>query len=202
MTDKSRDPIAVMINELSKLPGIGEKSASRLAFHIMKGSQEDALKLSKSIVDSRTKISMCSICNNFTQADPCAICSDAKRETNTICVIEDPSDLWAVERTSYFKGTYHILHGLISPLAGIGPNDLKLDSLMKRLNSCGEDMEVVLAMNPTVEGEATSMYIKKLLSPLGIKITKIAYGIPMGSDLEYIDKVTLSKALEYRRVYE
>jgi recombination protein RecR len=196
------DPVAELINELSKLPSIGEKSASRLAFFLMKGNESYARKLSECILRVKNEICMCDICNNFTSENPCKICSDARRERKLVCVVENPSDLWAVERTGYFKGVYHVLHGLISPIAGIGPNDLKLTSLLTRIEKKPEDFEVVLALSPTVEGEATSMYIKKLLEPISVKITKIAYGIPMGSDIEYIDKLTLSKALEFRRVYE
>jgi len=195
------DPLRVLVNELSKLPGIGEKSASRLAFFIMKSDEDYAKKLASSIFEARTQVSMCDICNNFTSGTPCSICSSGKRDNNTICVVEDPSDLWAIERTGTYRGRYHVLHGLISPLSGIGPDDLKLKSLVKRLEGSTGEVEVMLATNPTVEGEATSMYIKKLLAMPGVRVTRVAYGLPVGSDIEYVDKITLSKAIEFRRDY-
>jgi len=195
------DVLENLINELSKLPGIGKRSASKLAFHAIR-NKEDSKKLSSALSEACDNICMCEICHNYTSSYTCSICSNKRREENIICIVEDPSDLWAVEKTGAFKGSYHVLHGLISPLAGIGPDDLKLNTLIKRIGAFSSEIEVILAMNPTVEGEATSMYIKKILEPFDVKITKIAFGVPMGSDLEYVDKLTLSRALEHRRAFD
>lgn len=191
-------PILALIEEFSRLPGIGKKSAQRLAFHVVNQSEESAVRLSEAIIDAKKKIRYCSECFNLTDLDPCNICSSTKRDRTVICVVEDPKDVIAIERTKEFKGLYHVLHGAISPMDGIGPEDIKLRELILRLQK--EDVEeVILATNPTIEGEATSMYISKLLSPTGILVTRLAHGIPVGGDLEFADEVTLAKALEGRR---
>lgn len=191
-------PILALIEEFSRLPGIGKKSAQRLAFHVVNQSEESAVRLSEAIIDAKKKIRYCSECFNLTDLDPCSICVSPKRDRKVICVVEDPKDVIAIERTKEFKGLYHVLHGAISPMDGIGPEDIKLRELILRLQK--EDVEeVILATNPTIEGEATSMYISKLLSPTGILVTRLAHGIPVGGDLEFADEVTLAKALEGRR---
>lgn len=191
-------PILALIEEFSRLPGIGKKSAQRLAFHVVNQSEESAVRLSEAIIDAKKKIRYCSECFNLTDLDPCNICSSTKRDRTVICVVEDPKDVIAIERTKEFKGLYHVLHGAISPMDGIGPEDIKLRELILRLQK-EEVEEVILATNPTIEGEATSMYISKLLSPTGILVTRLAHGIPVGGDLEFADEVTLAKALEGRR---
>lgn len=187
-----------LIEELSKLPGIGRKTAQRLAFHIINKSDEEALKLANAIVSAKKNTKYCSICCNLTDVDPCTSCSNKKRDRSIICVVEDPRDVMAIERTREYHGLYHVLHGNISPMDGIGPEDIKIKELLKRLQT-EEVKEVILATNPTIEGEATAMYISKLLKPMNIKTTRLAYGIPVGGDLEYADEVTLSKAIEGRR---
>ncbi|MFU0801084.1 MAG: recombination mediator RecR [Xylanivirga thermophila] len=192
------EPIAKLINELSKLPGVGNKTAQRLAFYIVNMSDDEAKELSKSIVEVKEKIKYCSVCGNITDTDPCNICSNTNRDVSTICVVKDAKDVIAMERTRDFHGVYHVLNGTISPMEGIGPDDIRIKELLMRVQD--EDInEVILATNPDVEGEATAVYISKLLKPLGIKTTRIAHGIPVGGDLEYADEVTLSKALEGRR---
>jgi recombination protein RecR len=192
------EPIAKLINELSKLPGVGNKTAQRLAFYIVNMSDDEAKELSKSIVEVKGKIKYCSVCGNITDTDPCNICSNTNRDVSTICVVKDAKDVIAMERTRDFHGVYHVLNGTISPMEGIGPDDIRIKELLMRVQD--EDInEVILATNPDVEGEATAVYISKLLKPLGIKTTRIAHGIPVGGDLEYTDEVTLSKALEGRR---
>ena len=187
-----------LIAELSKLPGIGGKTAQRLAFHILSLSEEEAFLLADSIKEAKTLMKYCSICGNLTDVDPCPICSDEGRDHSVICVVESPQDVHAMERIKEYKGLYHVLNGTISPIDGIGPDDINLKSLIIRLQS--EDVkEVILATNPTIEGEATAMYIAKLIKPAGIKVSRIAHGIPVGGDLEYADEVTLSKAMEGRR---
>jgi recombination protein RecR len=191
-------PIARLISELSKLPGIGVKTAQRLAFYIINMSNEQINSLAGSIVEVKDKIQYCSVCNNITDADPCRICNNVERDASIICVVEDPRDVIAMERTRDFHGLYHVLHGAISPMDGIGPDDIRIKELLGRM--AGDKVqEVILATNPDVEGEATAVYISKLLKPLGIKTTRIAHGLPVGGDLEYADEVTLSKALEGRR---
>ncbi|MFA5523373.1 MAG: recombination mediator RecR [Tissierellales bacterium] len=191
-------PLASLIEEFSKLPGIGRKTAQRLAFHVLNMNVNDVNVLANSIVNAKRNIKYCSICSNLTDTDPCSICGSTKRDQTTICVVEEPRDVIAIERTREFYGLYHVLHGSISPMEGIGPEDIKIKELLKRIG--GLDVaEVILATNPTIEGEATAMYISKLLKPLGIKTTRIAHGIPVGGDLEYADEVTISKALEGRR---
>ena len=191
-------PVAKLIEEFSKLPGIGKKTAQRLAFHVLDMNNEDATDLAKSIVYAKKNTKYCSICSNITDRDPCIICSSKKRNREIICVIEDPRDMAAMERTKEFNGLYHVLHGSISPMEGIGPEDIKIKELLHRIQQTTVK-EVILATNSTIEGEATAMYISKLLKPIGIKVTRIAYGLPVGGDLEYADEVTLSKALEGRR---
>lgn len=191
-------PVAKLIEEFEKLPGIGHKTAQRLAFHVLNLSDERAGKLAGAIIEAKSKIRYCSICNNLTDVDPCGICSSTSRDRSLICVVEDPRDVVAMERTREFKGFYHVLHGAISPMEGIGPEDIKIRELLARIKEGGIN-EVILATNPNIEGEATAMYISKLLKPIGIKTTRIAHGIPVGGDLEYADEVTLAKALEGRR---
>jgi len=191
-------PVARLIEEFEKLPGIGHKTAQRLAFHVLNLPLEKAQSLAAAIVDAKSKTKYCSICSNLTDADPCGICSSTSRDHSSICVVEDPRDVVAMERTREFKGLYHVLHGSISPMEGIGPEDIKIKELLARVKE-GNIREVILATNPNIEGEATAMYISKLLKPLGIKTTRIAHGIPVGGDLEYADEVTLAKALEGRR---
>ncbi len=191
-------PIAKLIEQLSKLPGIGKKTAQRLAFYILEMDPLEVDKLAVSIKEAKEKIHYCKICCNLTESDICHICSDDKRDKSIICVLEGAKDVVAMEKTKEYKGLYHVLHGVISPMENIGPNEIKVKELLKRLQE-GEVEEVILATNPTVEGEATALYISKLLKPLGIKTTRIAHGIPVGGDLEYFDEVTLSKAMENRR---
>lgn len=191
-------PIANLIEQLSKLPGIGRKTAQRLAFYILEMESLEAEKLAVAITNAKEEIKYCSICCNLTDEDPCHICSDDRRDESTICVVEGAKDIVAMERTREFKGLYHVLHGVISPMENIGPNEIRIKELLNRVYS-DELKEIILAINPTVEGEATALYIAKLLKPLGVKITRIAHGIPVGGDLEYFDEVTLSKAMENRR---
>jgi len=191
-------PIDHLIEALSKLPGIGKKTASRLAFYILRSSLSEAQELARAISDVKEKIRLCSICFNLTDEDPCRICQDERRSQEVLCVVEGANDLIAIENTSVFNGRYHVLHGAISPLEGVGPDNLKIKELMERLQ--GEKIcEVILATNPTVEGGATALYLTDLIKSLNIKVTRIAYGIPMGSEIEYSDGMTLSKAIEGRR---
>lgn len=191
--------LSKLIAELGKLPGIGGKSAQRLAFHILSMTDEQASALAGAITEAKQSIKYCSVCGNFTDAETCPICSDTSRDNSVICVVETPKDVFAMERAGSFKGRYHVLHGAISPLDGIGPSDINLKSLITRLQTEDDVKEVILATSPRVEGEATAMYISKLLKPAGLKVTRIAYGLPVGGDLEYADEVTLSKAIEGRR---
>jgi len=193
-------PIARLVQQLGKLPGIGEKTAGRLAFHILRASAEDAAALSAAILEVKQKIRLCSVCCDVTERDPCAICSDARRDPTLICVVAQPQDVLAIERGGHFKGRYHVLHGLLSPLDGVGPSDLRITELLKRCAS-GADAasEVILATSPSVEGEATAIYIAKLVRPLGVRATRIATGVPMGGELEYADQVTLNRAIDGRR---
>lgn len=192
------DILNELIQELAKLPGIGRKSAQRIGFYLLKIPEEEVVRLASTIENAKRKLKFCSICFNLTEVDPCPICADPERDRTTICVVEEPSDVLALDRIKEYKGLYHVLHGVISPLDGIGPERLKVKELMERLKS-GEVKEVILATNPDAEGEATSIYLGKLLKPLGVKITRIARGIPVGSDLDYADEVTLSRALEGRK---
>ena len=190
-------PIARLIEELAHLPGVGRKTAQRLAMHIVTGREDLAESLSEAIIEARNKIKFCSSCFNLTEADPCPICSDPRRDQQTICIVEAPKDVIAMERTKEYHGLYHVLHGAISPMDGIGPEDIRLRELIVRLQG-SEVEEIILATNPTIEGEATSMYISRLVKPTGIKVTRLAHGIPVGGDLEFADEVTLTKALEGR----
>ena len=190
--------IGKLIDELSKLPGIGGKSAQRLAFYIIKQSKEKVYSLADAIKFAKDNIMYCSRCCNLTDQDPCFVCQSPKRTDKLIMVVEDPRDMAAYERTGEFHGFYHVLHGAISPMHGVGPNDLTVSHLVKRLQT-GKTEEVIIATNPNVEGEATALYLAKILKPSGIKVTRIAHGVPVGGDLEYVDEVTLSRALEGRR---
>lgn len=191
-------PLGRLIQELSKLPGIGGKTAQRLAFHILSMEDSEAEALAFAISDAKKKMKYCSVCGNLTDSDPCAICSDKNRRQDIICVVESPKDVMAMERIREFDGQYHVLHGAISPLDGIGPEDINLKSLITRLRDT-KVKELIIATNPNIEGEATAMYIARLVKPAGIKVTRIANGIPVGGDLEYADEITLLKALEGRR---
>ena len=191
-------PLMRLSDEFAKMPGIGRKSANRLAFYILQIPQEEAAKLTDAITKAKEEIKLCSKCQSFTDIEPCAICSNANRDNSVICVVESPKDVIAMEKTNEYRGLYHVLHGVISPMDGIGPDDIKIKELLSRINA-GEVTEVIMATNPTVEGEATAMYIAKLLKPFDIKVTRIARGIPVGGDLEYTDEVTLARALEGRR---
>ena len=191
-------PLAKLINELSKLPGIGTKSAQRLAFHILSLEDAEAERLAEAITCAKREMKYCSLCGNLTDEDPCAICSDPARRDDVICVVESPRDVMAMERIKEFNGLYHVLHVVISPMEGIGPEDINLKSLIQRLQA-NDVKELIIATNPNIEGEATAMYIARLIKPAGIKVTRIAHGIPVGGDLEYADEVTLLKSLEGRR---
>lgn len=191
-------PVAKLIEELSKLPGVGQKTAQRLAFHILDAPPQQAENLARSIVFARRNIKHCSVCCNMTDTDPCRICASEKRDKSVICVMENPRDVVAMEKTREYKGLYHVLHGAISPMEDIGPEDIRIKELLLRLQD-DTVKEVILATNPTIEGEATAMYISRIIKPLGIKTTRIAHGIPVGGDLEYADEVTLVKAMEGRR---
>jgi len=191
-------PIDHLIEALTRLPGIGKKTASRLTFHILRNSPSEAQELARAILDVKEKIRLCSVCFNLTDEDPCRICQDERRSGEILCVVEGPNDLIAIENTGVFNGRYHVLHGTISPLEGVGPDHLRMKELLERLQK-EKISEVILANNPTVEGGGTALYLIDLIKPLGIKITRIAYGIPMGSEIEYSDGMTLSKALEGRR---
>ncbi|MBX6754445.1 recombination mediator RecR [Thermorudis peleae] len=192
------EPVARLIDELAKLPGIGPKTASRLAYHILRGSREEALALAQAIMEVKERVSLCSVCFNITDVDPCAICQDPQRERSVICVVEDPLDVLALERTGEYHGLYHVLHGAISPVDGIGPDQLKIRELIARVQQ-ERPQEVILALNPNIEGDATAMYLARQLIPLGVLVTRPASGLPAGGDLEYADEVTLGRALAGRR---
>jgi recombination protein RecR len=191
------DPLVRLIEQLQRLPGIGPKGAQRLAFHILKNTREDAERLVEAVRDVKERVTYCSICNNITDVDPCAFCSSSDRDRHVICVVEEPQNVGAIEKTREFKGLYHVLMGALSPLQGVGPDDLKIKELLARVNN--GVAEVILATNPNVEGEATAIYLARLLKPLGVRVTRIAMGVPVGSDLEYADEVTMHKAMEGRR---
>ena len=191
-------PLEILINELSKLPGIGGKTAQRLAFHILSLDEKEVRQLASSLTNAREQMKYCSVCGNLTDTDPCRICSDPSRRQDVICVVESPRDVMALERIREFNGLYHVLHGVISPMEGIGPEDINLKSLIARLQA-SDVKELIVATNPNIEGEATAMYIARLIKPAGIQVSRIAHGIPVGGDLEYADEVTLLKSLEGRR---
>ena len=190
--------IEKLIESFEKLPSIGHKTAVRLAFHMLDLNKEDTDEFINSIINAKTNLKYCNSCYNISDTDPCPICSSPKRDSSIICVVEDVRDIMAMERTHEFKGVYHVLHGTISPMNGIGPEDIKIKELLNRIGS-GDIKEIIIATNPRVEGEATAIYLSKIIKPLGIKVTRIAHGIPVGGDLEYTDEITLSKALEGRR---
>ena len=196
MDINSIEPIARLINEFSKLPSVGKKSAERYAYFIIKSSDEYVKNFAEALLDVKSKVKFCSICGNYTEKSPCKICRE--RSSKVICVVKEPKDAMAIEKTGNFKGQYHILHGTINPLAGVGPNDIRLKELLKRVSE-NQTEEVIVATNPDVEGEATAMYVAKLLKPLGVTVSRIAQGILMGSELEYADEVTLSKAISDRK---
>lgn len=189
--------LTVLIEEFEKMPGIGHKSAVRLAFYVMGISPEKAKSLADAVMNAKNTVKLCEKCQNLTDSSPCALCSDPRRDRSIICVVESPKDMAAMEKTREYKGLYHVLHGAISPMDGVGPEDIKIKELLSRLGS--EVEEVIMATNPTVEGEATAMYIARLIKPMGIKITRIAHGIPVGGDIEFADEMTLARAIEGRR---
>ena len=191
-------PLARLIQELNKLPGIGPKSAQRLAYYVIRLPEQEAHALAEAIVAVKDKIGFCSVCQNLTDVDPCTLCTDSRRDFSQICVVEEPVDVLALERTYCYRGLYHVLHGVISPINGIGPEDLKLKQLLPRLES-GSVIEVIIATNPTLEGEATAMYIRRHIAPLNVKVTHLARGLPVGGELEYADDLTLSRAFQGRR---
>ncbi|MBI3584025.1 MAG: recombination protein RecR [Nitrospinae bacterium] len=195
---KGPESLFKLIEELRKLPGVGRKTAERLAFYILKSQRHETDALVKAISELKEKVRLCSICSSITETDPCNICSDMNREKNTLCVVEEPHDVFAIEKTKEYKGSYHVLMGVLSPLDGIGPSDLKIEELLSRVRENGI-REVILATNPNLEGEATAMYIAKVLKPFGMKVTRIARGLPVGGDLEYADEVTLTKSIEGRQ---
>lgn len=193
-------PVARLIDELRKLPGIGPKSAQRIAFHLLRGSKEDAARLSAAVGELLDHVRACAVCNAVTDQEVCATCSDPTRNDHIICVVEEPHEVHAIEKTGDFRGRYHVLHGALSPLQGVGPDELKIQGLLDRVRRGGIE-EVILATSPTVEGEATAVYLSRLLKPLGLKVSRIAMGLPVGADLEWADEVTMAKALEGRREY-
>jgi recombination protein RecR len=191
-------PIGRLVAELSKLPGVGEKTAARLAFHILRGPAEDAAALAGAITDLRAKIRLCAECCDFTEEDPCAICRDQRRDAGLLCVVAHPQDVLAIERTGGYRGRYHVLHGVLSPLDGIGPEDLRIAELVRRCGA-GDLREIIIATNPSVEGETTAIYLAKLIRPLGLRLSRIATGVPIGGELEYADRLTLARAIDGRR---
>ncbi|MBR5518802.1 MAG: recombination protein RecR [Clostridia bacterium] len=191
-------PLEILVEQFAKLPGIGKKTATRLAFHVLNSSKEDAQAFAKAIINAKEQVKLCKICQNITDAQTCALCESPKRDNSVICVTESPKDVISIEKTNEYHGLYHVLHGAISPMDNIGPNDIKIPELLERLKD-DTVKEVIMATNPTIEGEATAMYIAKLIKPFGIKVTRIAHGIPVGGDLEYADEITLTRAMEGRR---
>src|SRR5688572_14540262 len=195
------DPIRRLVQELSRLPGIGEKTATRLAFHLVRGNRQQVLDLAQSLIDVTDKIRLCSVCMNMTEQDPCTLCSDARRDAETICVVATPSDLIAIDRGGHFRGRFHVLHGLLSPLEGIGPDDIRVAELVRRLGGTADSppvREVIIATSPSVDGEATAMYVARVIKPLGVKVSRIATGLPVGGELEYSDQATIARALAGR----
>lgn len=192
------DPIARLVQQLGRLPGVGEKTATRLAFFVLRAPESLARELAAALLDVKEKIRLCSECLNLTEEDPCALCRDARRDAHVVCVVAHPTDLLAIERTGGFRGRYHVLHGVLSPLDGVGPDDIRLRELVSRVGR-GELREAIVATSPNVEGEATALYIAKVLKPLGVRVSRIASGVPIGGELEYADGVTISRALEARR---
>ncbi|MBO9597758.1 MAG: recombination protein RecR [Cohnella sp.] len=192
------EPIAKLIDAFSRLPGIGPKTAARLAFYVLRMKEDEVIDFAKALVNVKRNLTYCSVCCNITDTDPCRICSDKSRDMSVICVVQEPKDLVAMERTREYNGHYHVLNGAISPMDGIGPDDIRIAELLRRLSD-ERVLEMILATNPNIEGEATAMYLSRLVKPFGIKVTRIAHGLPVGGDLEYADEVTLSRALEGRR---
>ena len=192
------EPMARLIDELRRLPGIGPKSAQRIAFHLLKVDAEETERLAAALRDLKQSIRLCDVCNNFTDISPCAYCSDASRDSRLLCVIEEPANIVPIEKTNKYRGRYHVLHGALSPLQGIGPEQLRIANLLERVRGGGVE-EVIVATNPNVEGEATAIYLSKLLKPLGVRVTRIAMGIPVGGELEYTDSATVAKAMEGRK---
>ena len=191
-------PLEILIEQFAKLPGIGRKTATRLAFYVLNSSDGDAKAFADAIINAKEKVKCCKICQNITDSEICSVCQSPKRDKSIICVTESPKDVISIEKTNEYHGLYHVLHGAISPMDNVGPNDIKIPELLERLKG-DEVKEVIMATNPTIEGEATAMYISKLIKPFGIKVTRIAHGIPVGGDLEYADEITLTKAMEGRR---
>jgi recombination protein RecR len=192
------EPLSRLITEFKRLPGIGQKSAQRIAFHVLRSGREDAEHLVQAILDVKDKLGLCAVCNNISESELCLYCADTNRDARVVCVVEEPHNIVGIETTRQFSGRYHVLHGALSPLRGIGPESLKIKGLVERIGQ-GEIEEIIVATNPTVEGEATAVYLARLLKPLGVKVTRIGMGIPVGSDLEFADEVTISKAMEGRR---
>ena len=190
--------MARLIEELKKLPGVGNKTAQRYAFHILRSTEDDAAQLASAIHDVKASLRLCSVCNNITDIDPCTYCANPVRNQRVICVVEEPTNIAAIEKTRHFNGVYHVLHGALSPLHGVGPDQLRISNLSRRLDNDQAD-EVIIATNPTIEGEATAVYISKLVKSAGVKVTRIATGVPVGSDIEYADEITMAKAMEGRR---
>jgi recombination protein RecR len=192
------EPLARLIDALKHLPGIGQKSAQRIAFHVLRAGRDDAEHLAQALLDVKDKLGLCRLCNNISDSDLCLYCRDSNRDPKVVCVVQEPTNIVGIETTRQYEGRYHVLHGALSPLRGIGPESLKIKGLVERIGQ-GEIQEVIVATNPTVEGEATAVYLARLLKPLGVKVTRIGMGVPVGSDLEFADEVTISKAMEGRR---
>lgn len=191
-------PVARLIEAFHKLPGIGPKSAQRLTYYLLRASEAEVRALAQALIELKERTKLCSVCQNVTEDDPCGICTDAQRDQSTICVVEEPLDVLAIERTRGFRGLYHVLHGVLSPMEGVGPDELKLNELLARLRN-GSVHEVIMATNPNLEGEATAMYVSRVVTPMGIRVTRLARGLPAGADLEYADDVTLTRAIEHRQ---